>query len=218
MNAVALVSVVVSASILSTSAWGADQCATLRAQRERIRDEVTNLEVNYPLFTAALEACAQESKDGAEFTVCALIVCAIGQDTCSEVGQRIFALAMQAARVDQLAKRAGCGASRSGTRTPIEVTNSCGHPVEIAVTYQFPSGEWRSDGWWSFHSGETATLRLASGDLAAINDGRMYYYAETTDHSGLEWRGDLRRNVGDRTLLMKEASGSRVNLVCPSSY
>ncbi|HMG52247.1 MAG TPA: hypothetical protein VK601_02170, partial [Kofleriaceae bacterium] len=131
MNVFALVSVVVSASIVSTNAW-ADQCAALHAQKQRIRDEVTALEVNYPLFTAGLEVCARQSKDGAEFALCALVVCAIGQDTCSEVGQRIFELVIQDARADQLARRAGCGVSRSGARTPIEVTNSCRHPVGIA--------------------------------------------------------------------------------------
>lgn len=215
MNVFAFVSVAVSVTILSSAAR-ADQCATLRAQKERIRDEVTALEVNYPLFTAGLEACARQSKDNTEFALCALIVCAIGQDTCGEVGQRIFSLAMQDARVDQLAKRAGCGASRADGRTPIEVTNSCGHPVEIAVMYQTTSGQWSSEGWWSFDYGETASLRLSSGDLAAVSGGRMYYYAETTDGARLEWSGsgNVRANVGSRSLAMKEAIGSRVNLGC----
>lgn len=43
----------------------------------------------------------------------------------------------------------------------------------------------------------------------------MYYYAETTDGSKLEWNGDAHTMVKDRALAMKKtSSGSVVKLTC----
>jgi hypothetical protein len=86
----------------------ADQCSTLRQQRERIEDQVTELKVNHPFFTGALEGCAKTAKDNAEFGICALAVCVVGKDTCRAVAAQIFDLAVRKARIDQLAKQAGC--------------------------------------------------------------------------------------------------------------
>ncbi len=217
MNAFGLVSVVVSASLLLSTSARADQCTALQRQKQRIQEEVTDLEVNYPLFTAGLEACAQQSKDGATFAVCALIICAIGEDTCRAVGARILDLSLQKARADQMARQAGCGGSPSSMGTPIEFTNSCTHPVQIAVMYQTPAGQWDSEAWWSFRFGERSTLRLTSGNTVSTSNPRMYYYAETTDGSQLEWSGGVRVNVEGRSLAMKSWNGSKIELTCPAN-
>jgi uncharacterized membrane protein len=217
MNVSGLILVMVSASLLLSTSARADRCSALQQQQQRIQDEVTALEVRYPLFTAGLEACAQESKDGTAFAVCALIVCAIGEDTCRSVGARILDLSLQKARADHMAKQAGCGPSPSSTAASIEFTNSCPHPVDIAVMYQTPAGQWVSDGWWPFRSGQHSALRLDDGNLASTTTARMYYHAVTTDGSALEWRGGVRVNLGGRSLAMREVDGSNFELTCAAS-
>jgi len=119
----------------------------------------------------------------------------------------MFDLALQSARIGQLVRQANCG-------TAIEFTNSCAHPVQIAIMYQDVSGQWAREGWWSFSSRETSTLQLTNGNTVSTNNARMYFYAEATDGSGVVWNGATRANVGARSLAMQEARSAGVNLTC----
>jgi hypothetical protein len=81
-------------------------------------------------------------------------------------------------------------------------TNQCSKTVSLAIRYKDMSGQWRTTGWWQFSPGQSSYLD-AGGSPVKSNSAVWYYYAQTTD-GALEWTGDLKTSLENRTLYMKE--------------
>ncbi|HSG41245.1 MAG TPA: DUF1036 domain-containing protein [Thermoanaerobaculia bacterium] len=82
--------------------------------------------------------------------------------------------------------------------------NSCNRAVTLAIHYKDVAETWRTVGWWTFAPGEGSYL-LASGSYPLrSNSAVWYYYAETTDGSGLRWVGNFPVSFNGRNLRMQE--------------
>ena len=84
--------------------------------------------------------------------------------------------------------------------------NKCNHPVKVAIFFQDLNYQWRPEGWWTVNP-------VAGTYLAAQNNIRLvsynnfwYFYAETTDGSGMSWRGNQNISFKGQTLSMKETT------------
>lgn len=89
----------------------------------------------------------------------------------------------------------------------VRFTNSCHHPVNLAIAYIEPGGQIRPEGWWSFDPNQTSFL-ASNGQRIYHTASDLYYYAEITDppHQGYSWQGDRQFTVNGRTLNMKNVA------------
>lgn len=98
-----------------------------------------------------------------------------------------------------------------------QVTNSCRHPIRVAIRYRNMQQQWVSLGWWSLRPGQS--ISLADRDnvtLLASDNSIWYYYAESTNNAGLSWFGqDNQVSYDGRTLNMKKETNNKLNLICP---
>ncbi|WP_064844254.1 eCIS core domain-containing protein [Rhizobium phaseoli] len=104
------------------------------------------------------------------------------------------------------------------------VTNNCTHPVSVAVNYLDINGDWVADGYWAAGLGEQFLLGDADGKDLHSKNRTYYFYAETTDNSGLSWNGALNKLVAtdnrtlgflQQTLSDVNADDLDINLGCP---
>jgi hypothetical protein len=82
-------------------------------------------------------------------------------------------------------------------------TNHCKSPVEVAICYRDTSGQWRTDGWWTFAPGGSAYL-FSDGSKLAATTSEWYFYAATTDGSDWKWAGEYTVSLNGRTLHMRK--------------
>lgn len=100
---------------------------------------------------------------------------------------------------------------RTATRE-IVIENQCGHPVRVALLYyDATSGEWTTEWWWNYDPGERSYAAAGGARLRSGNVDDFYYYAESTDESGLVWRGDtegesngVRRDVAGESVVFRK--------------
>jgi hypothetical protein len=95
------------------------------------------------------------------------------------------------------------GADSAGYR--FRFHNECRRPVRVVIHFKDLRNAWRTAGWWDFSPRERAILRGADKVELRTNNSVWYYYAESTDGSGLSWRGEHPVQYQDRWLHMKEA-------------
>lgn len=88
------------------------------------------------------------------------------------------------------------------TTRRVYIRNQCSRPIQIALTYLNPSGNWVTDGWWSFRPNEISFL-ISQGKAIRSNNRIIYLFAECTDGSGLWWSGDQQIRFGNRMLPMR---------------
>lgn len=81
--------------------------------------------------------------------------------------------------------------------------NNCTNPVRLAIRYQDTNNQWRSIGWWNVSPGHKITLNYQNYPLRS-NNNIWYYFAETTDGSGHQWKGNRNINVNGRNVGMLE--------------
>ena len=101
------------------------------------------------------------------------------------------------------------------------ITNNCSHPVSLAVRYRNSDGDWATEGYWSIRPSQRTYL-ASDGAKIRTKNALFYYYAETTDDSGLVWQGDHTVSANDgRELKMKTldqsanaAGAMTINLSC----
>lgn len=79
--------------------------------------------------------------------------------------------------------------------------NNCGKSVTLAIRYQEVTGQWQTDGWWSFAPGEGSYL-FSGGKQLRSNSAVWYFYAEAADGSW-SWAGDHPFTFNGRNLPMK---------------
>jgi hypothetical protein len=73
----------------------------------------------------------------------------------------------------------------------ISFTNRCNHPVSIALMFSDPTSSTNKPkpiGWWNFNPKESSYLSVKGKKLRVLDP--IYYFAVSTDNSGLIWRGD----------------------------
>lgn len=68
--------------------------------------------------------------------------------------------------------------------------NKCSRQIRLVLNYRGIDGNWRTDGFWNLDGGFSGYLQDANGNNLRTNNGVWYYYADTTDNSRLEWRGN----------------------------
>jgi tetratricopeptide (TPR) repeat protein len=77
----------------------------------------------------------------------------------------------------------------SGSSYGYHFTNSCGHPLRLAIRYTVGNDHWETKGWWEFKPGKASYL-VSEGKKILANNAVWYFYAETTDGSHLAWTGE----------------------------
>lgn len=143
------------------------------------------------------EARAQDEQDAAEVAGAALgigiLVCMFSPDSCKDKpsGNKGYAF---------------------------HITNSCSHPINLAVSYRDVTGEWINRGWYSFEPNERSYLSDDKGRNILTNNATWYYYAKSADSSNIEWSGKDVLAFGAQRLPMKrvdQASGeNQLRLTC----
>ncbi|MGI0480363.1 DUF1036 domain-containing protein [Geminocystis sp. CENA526] len=101
-----------------------------------------------------------------------------------------------------------------------QVTNSCRHPIRVAIRYRNIQQQWVTQGWWNLTPGKSISLGNNNGTLLASDNGVWYYYAESTNNTGLSWSGqDNKVSYDGRTLNMRKETNNgdhgKLNLTCP---
>ncbi len=81
--------------------------------------------------------------------------------------------------------------------------NNCARPVRLAVGYQDQAQNWQYVKWWDFAANSQSFLQQGSVQLSSDN-AYFYYYAETTDGSGITWQGDRPFDFGGESLPTQE--------------
>ncbi|MBX3328521.1 MAG: DUF1036 domain-containing protein [Nitrospira sp.] len=98
------------------------------------------------------------------------------------------------------------------------VTNSCRHPVRVAIHYRNLMGDWTSMGWWTVNANQSTYLADSSNKRLATTAETWFYYAESTDQDHLVWKGDRTIRYGNLDLPMvqlKDKDGdSEWSLTC----
>lgn len=98
------------------------------------------------------------------------------------------------------------------------VQNKCSHPVKLAITYKDVNGNMRSTGWWNFEPNTKSHLADAAGKRLATKSADWYFYAESTDKSGLVWKGNYTFSVERQPVSMmhlKDSDGdSDLVMIC----
>ncbi len=81
--------------------------------------------------------------------------------------------------------------------------NNCINPVRLAIRYQNVNNQWRSIGWWKVNFGQQITLKHQNYPLRS-NNSIWYFFAEATDGSGRQWKGNHNINVNGENYGMLE--------------
>jgi hypothetical protein len=73
----------------------------------------------------------------------------------------------------------------------IQIGNECPHPFKIWLHYTDPNDNSRgiTYGYWAFIPNESVKFLSSKGSRLKVLDP-IYYYAQATDNSGIEWKGD----------------------------
>ena len=85
-------------------------------------------------------------------------------------------------------------------------TNACDRPLRLAVHYLALDGQWHTAGWWNVGAGERTGLNTAEGQPITTQATSWYFYAQATDGSDIEWRGEYAIDADGQTLPMLQAS------------
>jgi uncharacterized membrane protein len=120
----------------------------------------------------------------------------------AQPGSTIKALAEELARINSEQSRSHSSSTAAGFG--YRFTNRCSRSIDLAISYMDTSGQWRTEGWWSFAPGESAFLTNQAGRLTS-NNTTWYFYARTTDNAW-EWRGENRFVLGGTSLGMRETA------------
>jgi hypothetical protein len=104
--------------------------------------------------------------------------------------------------IPQLAN--GTGSGGGGRGHYFYFRNNCHKPVRLVLRYKQLSGQWITQGWYSFDGNEASYLNSEPGVKLRSNNSIFYYYAESTDGSGSVWSGDENREFGGQSLPMKK--------------
>lgn len=105
-------------------------------------------------------------------------------------------------------KNAQSEASRqieAASRNTITFKNSCPRRLQLAIHFLNLRDQWETKAWYSFAPNESAQLNGVETKNRII-----YYYAETTDGSRMQWSGNgTSQTIGGRTYKMiKKDMGS----------
>jgi uncharacterized membrane protein len=93
--------------------------------------------------------------------------------------------------------------SSSDTGYVFRFSNKCSNPVKLAIRYVDVDGQWKTEGYWNYEAGRSATLTDPDNNVLRTKSSVWYYFAESTDGSGLVWRGDNEYAYAGRKLPMK---------------
>ena len=71
----------------------------------------------------------------------------------------------------------------------VQFQNECSHPVELALKWLHPTGNWETEGWWNLSGNMSQPTRLVgrSGRPVMTANQIFYYYVHSTDGSNLTW-------------------------------
>jgi len=83
------------------------------------------------------------------------------------------------------------GSAQAQTARTIYMENACRHPIKFLIHHSDTYRNWHPHGWWNFRAFQGSTqLVLSSQTLTQLDDHDLYFYAESTDGSGVYWQGD----------------------------
>jgi uncharacterized membrane protein len=83
--------------------------------------------------------------------------------------------------------------------TTLSIKNSCPHPVQVGVYFKDRSDNWQTKAWYAFKPNETNRLNGVE-----TRNRYLYYYAETTDDSGMAWTGNSDQLINNRLYPLQE--------------
>jgi uncharacterized membrane protein len=107
------------------------------------------------------------------------------------------------------AARVAAAAARGRGGFPFRVRNDCRHPVRVAVRYLELNGTWMVGGWWSLTPGAEVVLTYARQPRPETRHNIWYYYAETTNNTNIQWRGDHGFTFRNEPIQMRRMDNTR---------
>lgn len=88
-------------------------------------------------------------------------------------------------------------------------SNQCRFPVRLALSYNEPSGQWVTQGWWDIDANRN-TLLASNNQNIRSNNSAFFYYAEITQepYTNYSWSGNGERDLDfqGRTLRMRQVN------------
>lgn len=102
----------------------------------------------------------------------------------------------------------------------IWVSNQCSRPAHLALSYENEADQWDKNKWWDL-AANTGLFLEKDGIRLVSHNSHFYYFAETTDDSGIVWQGSTTLDFDGTPLATKEEILSRdwegdwvINLSC----
>lgn len=81
----------------------------------------------------------------------------------------------------------------------LTVSNQCGYPIRLAVTFRDLDDEWARAWWWTIDANTTNVL-VRDDQYVRSASRTIYYYAETATIANVaRWTGDVDQTYGGRT-------------------
>jgi hypothetical protein len=173
--------------------------------------------------------CSGESNpEGCALVTCGLSCLAIGFENCVTFFSEAAALQQYERRVESL--NVGCSSGEPSGQTQsllgpsedsgtFKITNSCQHPIKVAIYFRDLNNTWRAMGWWNIDGGETTYLSDSSNNKLKTTAATWYWYAETINDANLVWKGSDIHKFGNLDLPMarlEDKSGdSEWTVTCP---
>lgn len=88
-------------------------------------------------------------------------------------------------------------------------SNQCRFPVRLALSYNEPSGQWVTQGWWDIDANRN-TLLASNNQNIRSNNSAFFYYAEIAQepYTNYSWSGNGERDLDfqGRTLRMRQVN------------
>jgi hypothetical protein len=168
-----------------------DLVYVIRIDKQGNRVKVRNYENNTTKWVSSSDLISKKTSDTNDvgrLGAGALILGCLFTDACSDS--------------DKDSKKS----SSSRTTEPHElfVTNDCGAPIQMVVTYKDQNQNWQTKGWWYINGYGNSFLTDKENNNILLSDTKFYYFAESPQYN-LIWEGnDYTVNTGERKLGMRK--------------
>ncbi|MBV7333778.1 DUF1036 domain-containing protein [Chloroflexi bacterium TSY] len=85
-----------------------------------------------------------------------------------------------------------------------QLQNNCSESIRLALRYRQPTGEWRTEGWWTVDARKKTYLTTENSGRIKSNYHVFQYYARLANVGGISWSGDKPIEFQGKILSMRQ--------------